>query len=218
MLPDDDFTLAACVILADNTSRYVAVRSTHELNALRELLSPFPVRVAAQTRNAQYDDKLFWTRESQDNRWQDAVHRWADMSLWYANFSRAEIAETLRKHDIEVPSVRAIADVQRAPGAAMPIEDLMPLQAPEDRIRELEQELAMLRNDRSNVAMAASIKLATARMVLSSLLNSNRLDAQEKAALQGVFDVLPKPAEGAITKADEQAKLAWRRKHWAGLT
>lgn len=69
----------------------------------------------------------------------------------------------------------------------------------------LRQQVQQQANATSDLAMGASIKLAAARMVLSGLLKGNRLDSHEKAAIQGVFDMLPVPSTGHIAKADALA-------------
>lgn len=73
-------------------------------------------------------------------------------------------------------------------------------------LEQLRREVQLLRNGQQDLAMGASIKLATARMVLSSLIGSTRLSSREQEALRGVFDMLPAPSTGHIAQADALAR------------
>jgi hypothetical protein len=94
-----------------------------------------------------------------------------------------------------------------------PVAELTPL---EREVQFLRREVQFLRRGQQDLAMGASIKLAAARMVLSKLLNSSRLDNREQAALQGVFDMLPAPSTGHIAAADALAREAQAKRIGGG--
>lgn len=85
-----------------------------------------------------------------------------------------------------------------------PVAELTSLERQE--LEQLRREVQLLRNGQQDLAMGASIKLATARMVLSSLIGSTRLSSREQEALRGVFDMLPAPSTGHISQADAIAR------------
>lgn len=68
-----------------------------------------------------------------------------------------------------------------------PLDELAELRAENLRLR---RELQMTRHATQDIAMGASIKLATARQVLLAYIQSNR-GSQLSMALQAVIDVLP---------------------------
>jgi hypothetical protein len=63
-----------------------------------------------------------------------------------------------------------------------------------EELLRLRRQVQQQANATSDLAMGASIKLASARMVLSKLMKDARLTGMEQAALQGVFDAMPAPA------------------------
>lgn len=66
----------------------------------------------------------------------------------------------------------------------------------DEEIETLRRRVQQLEAERDGIVMGASIKLATARMVLGRLIP--QLDGPDRAALEAVLDVLPAPAQKRI--------------------